>query len=688
MRCNMRVLPLVAIVCAAASVDAASSEPIAPADVYELPILSELTVAPSGERAIYGVMRADRENDEFATQLWELDLARGTSQRWRLAPDGAYAAKFSPDGREVAWLEDHDDATVLAVAEYPKGKRQVLLSSEEGIDEFAWAPNGRGFAVVKADPTPEGDENRPWVITRSLAQSDGGVYSDAPRSHVHWLDRPGRGRHEKARLRQLTSGDFDDEQVAVSPDGKWVAFVSNRQPDPDATDDTDLFLLAATGGEPRRLPSGAGPDSHPVWSPRGDRLAYLSVRRANDYYQPIRLATIAVGDPSATAVDLTGGLDAWVAVDSLSAGTGPAAPIWSTGADEIVVPIERRGSTWVAQVPASGGSPREVSAKANVVHGFVRPIPGSSDLLGTITDPTHPPELFRWSPRDPATPPRQLTHLYDAWLAKHPLVTPRKFSTRNPEGDEVEAWLYPPKGLAQAVAKGDAGKFPLVVYIHGGPQGFDGEFFDFDLENQLFPERGWGVLRVNYRGSTAYGEKFSRSLWGDWHRREYDDLMAALDAAIAGNSWIDEKRLGIGGWSYGGIMTLWTVGHTDRFAVGVPERFGFDYLSSYGEDQWWVWYQSELGSPLENEELYRRLSPGTYLKNVKTPLYLIANEQDKNCPLPQVLQAYQRLKLMGQKTELVIYPGEAHSMASPRNLVDRLERLVTWFGRHLDRQLD
>jgi len=228
------------------------------------------------------------------------------------------------------------------------------------------------------------------------------------------------------------------------------------------------------------------------------------------------------------------------------------------------------------------------------------------------------------------------------------------------------------------------GKAPLVLYIHGGPQGFDGDFFDFDLENQLFPAAGWGVLRVNYRGSTSYGEKFSRALWGDWHSREFEDLMAALDGAIATHPWIDADRLGVGGWSYGGIMSLWSVGHTDRFKVAVPERLSFDYLSTFGEDQWSIWYLSELGSPIENAELYRRLSPGTYVANIRTPLYLIANEDDFNCPLPQILQLYQRLLLLGQKPELVVYPDESHSMSVPSHYADRLRRLLVWFGRHLD----
>jgi len=155
--------------------------------------------------------------------------------------------------------------------------------------------------------------------------------------------------------------------------------------------------------------------------------------------------------------------------------------------------------------------------------------------------------------------------------------------------------------------------------------------------------------------------------------------MASVDKAVA-RPWIDGTRLGIGGWSYGGIMTVWTAGHTDRFKVGVPERFEIDYLSSFGEDQWFAQYKEELGSPLENAETYRRLSPATYVSRIKTPLFLIADEKDGNCPLPQAMQLYQRLKLLGVTTQLVVYPREPHVMAEPDHLIDRLRRLLGWFN--------
>lgn len=643
-------------------------------DLFRLGYLSELEPAADGRSAFAVWTMPDPTVDAFRGELVRLDLD-GSGRKRTLFADRheRWSPRLSPDGRFLAWLESDGETVALrwaASGERGLGRPGTALELESGLEEFAWAPDGERFVVVRRDASRLADTAAaPIVVTRTLARRDGEGFLDDRRSHLWIVDR--RAQRDRPP-RQITFGAWDDGSPAWSPDGAWIAFVSNRAPDPDATDNTDLFLIRPEGGAAVAKVAGPGAESNPAWSHRGDRIAFHSLRRPDDYYQPPRVMTVALDD--APPVDLSGALDSWVAADAMHAGFGPAPPLWSADDRELTLLFERRGGSWIAALDSASGAVREISG-GRFVHGLVRRL-GDGDLLFTRTDPTHPPELHRLDAG--AGEAVRLTRFYDDWLAARRLASPVQIVARNRAGDAIEAWLYPP------LATPATGKAPLVVYIHGGPQGFDGDYFDFDLENQLFPAAGWGVLRVNYRGSTSYGEAFSRAVWGDWHAREYEDLMAALDRAIAEHSWIDPDRLGIGGWSYGGIMTLWTVGQTDRFRVGVPERFGFDYLSSFGEDQWFVWYLSELGSPLANEALYRRLSPATYLPNVKTPLYLISNENDYNCPLPQALQLYQRLKLVGQETELVVYPGASHSLSRPSHLADRLRRLLVWFGRHLD----
>jgi|CXWL01.1.fsa_nt_gi dipeptidyl aminopeptidase/acylaminoacyl peptidase len=652
---------------------------VTPADTYELPTPAELEVSPDGRWAVYTVASPDRDADGYTYALYALDLAAADAGQ-AVAPkrvgrpaDDASAPHFSPDGRFLAYVSDGDDGDELRIGRVtPRGigRGEVALTVPEGLGGLAWSPDGERLVFARVDPVAEDvPDSAPWVITRSTSRRDGEGFLGDRRAHLWVVARRG------GTAVQITQGPWDDGEPQWSPDGTTIAFASNRHDDPDATDDSDIYLVRPDGSALRQLPTGPGADQTPRWSHRGDRLAYLSLRRANDYYQPYRVVTIRPDGSGVT--DLSGHLDAGVAADCINWSSAQAAPQWTADDSEILVTLERRGANHAVLLASSepSATPRELLEGA-AVHDLVRQRPGNAEprLVFSRTDPTHPPELFATSADGP---PRQLTHLHDAWLASRTLVTPTKVTATSTAGNTVEAWLYPPRDPQPGR------RYPLIVYIHGGPQAYDGDYFDYGLENQLFPAAGWAVLRVNYRGSTSYGEAFSRAVWGDWHSREYEDLMATLDAALAQNPWLDPGRLGVGGWSYGGIMSLWTVGHTERFKVGVPERFAFDYSSSFGEDQWSVWYLSELGSPLEHPDLYRRLSPGTYTANIKTPLYLIANELDYNCPLPQVLQLYQRLKLAGQSTELVVYPGESHSMTMPSHLVDRLERLLTWFGRHL-----
>ncbi len=645
----------------------AASRGMTPEDTYRLQTPAQLELSPDGSTAAVVLETALEERNSYGHTLWLVPLS-GTGEWKQVGPKQADVShpRFLKNGA-LAYLVDQGDGAQLYVAKARSARGKRITQLKEGVEGYAASPDGTQFVVVREDPetrTTEQLANGPIVIKRTQIQADGAGFLDERRSHLWIVEASGR-----SEPRRLTSGAYDDGQPAWSPDGKTIAFVSNRTPDPDTNDNTDIFVIAPDGTGLRTLAANAGPDAFPTWSHRGDKLAFIGQVRVNDYYIVTRVMTVAT--EGGTPCDLSGHLDAWVSGDSLNVSSTNLARLNFTPDDSaIITTFDRRGANYLASIDLVRGEVTEPFGGAALI-GVPRLSPDGKQLVYAQEDPTHPTELYVRALA--GGEPRRLSHWHDGLLSDVKLSTPQKLSVKNAGGESVESWLYPP--LDPVPGK----KYPLVLYIHGGPQGFDGDYFDVGLENQIFPAAGMAVLRVNYRGSTSYGEAFCHSLWGDWHWREYEDLMLSVDAAIA-TGWVDPDRLGLGGWSYGGIMTIWTVGHTDRFKVGVPERFEIDYLSCFGQDQWFSQYLAELGDPFKDADHYRKLSPGSYAANIKTPLYLISNEKDGNCPLPQAMQFYQRLKHLGVSTELTIYPDEPHSMTQPKHLVDRLHRLLTWFG--------
>ena len=660
-------MPLIAPILAAALVTS-PKRAVAPDDVYRIAELTALEVSPDGKFIAYALERADRKEDSFRHELFVADADGKTARRVCHADDDCTDPKFSPDGKRFAYLSDASDETQIWVARIGEGRGRAITNTHEAIGDFDWSPDGARIVFEKDDPGSRRDGDTPWVITGTQILRDGEGFVDGRHRHLWIVDATG------GAPRPLTSGPYDETTPRWSPRGDRIAFVSNRSPDPDATDDSDIWIVDASGGIPRRLTANPGPDVDPVWSHAGDRIAFVGVRRPNDPYQTTHLMVAPA--EGGVACDLTGALDNWVAEDDPVGGaTAQARIAWSADDAELFVPFSRRGANWIAALPSAGGAARELIGGA-AVYGLVRLAPATRRLYFTTSTPTTLSEL--WTASQDGARARKIFGPNDAVWAELKLVAPQKLQATNASGDQIQAWLYPPVDFDPAKT------YPLILYIHGGPQEFDGEFFDPGLENQLFPAMGWAVLRVNYRGSTSYGEAFSHVLWADWHSREFEDLMAALDAALAKYRWLDPNRLGVGGWSYGGIMTIWIAGHSDRFKVGVPERFDLDYLSCFGTDEWHAQYLSEFGTPWDNADRYRALSPVSSVAKIKTPLFLIADEKDGNCPPTQAMQLYQRLKLLDVPTELVIYPGEPHTMTVPSHYVDRLRRLVSWFGRYLN----
>jgi dipeptidyl aminopeptidase/acylaminoacyl peptidase len=682
-----------------------------PEDLFALRNVTAVEVSPAGGQAVFVVEWADAGENEFTSDLYLVPTGPGApadlgdrpgapaatqagqlpeARRLTHSPAADTSPRWSPDGQRLAFLSERDGQEQIYVLDLRGGEPARVTESPEGVEEFDWSPDGARLVYVTLEPKAkkaaarggeeaaardnEGDEDdlEPIVITRTQIKRDGEGYLDDRHTHL-WVV-PARG----GEARRLTGGSaeqarWDDEHPRWSPDGKWIVFVSNRAEDPDASDNTDLWLISPEGGEPRRVTGNPGSDEAPSWSPDGKRLAWVANLHPNNGYT---LDNLMVMDVSASEPrNLSGRLDRWVATRSVINGGGRTSALWSADGRTLYVTTEFEGRHRLTAFPVDGGEPRDL-----VQGPFTVDYPGldarANRFVFALTDPVRPYDLYTSDGGGGEL--RRLTALNDEVLAGLRLSRPEVFTARNSARQPIESWLYPP------VDPAPGRKVPLILYIHGGPQGFDGDYFDPGLENQLFPGQGWAVLRVNYRGSSSYGEKFSTVLFGDWHSREHEDLMAALDEALRKYPYLDESRLGIGGWSYGGIMTIWTVGRTDRFKVGVPERFEVDYPGLYGVDQWHIQYETEFGSPFRNRAKYWQYSPLRTIEKIRTPLFLISDALDANCPLPQAEMFYQGLKYLKIPTELVIYPGEPHSMLYPSHLVDRLRRLVAWYRRYLD----
>jgi dipeptidyl aminopeptidase/acylaminoacyl peptidase len=525
---------------------------------------------------------------------------------------------------------------------------------------------------VVEDPDPEAEETgkeeegkkkkkktpKPIVIDRYQFKEDRTGYLGARRSHLYVLELESR----KAWI--LTPGRANEALPSWSPDGTRIAFVSKRQPDIDRTDNWDLFVAEAReGAEARRLTSFEGSDSHPDWesppdwSPDGRSIAYLQGGPPRMiYYALPKLAVIpsAGGSPRL----LTGELDRAV-----------SAPRFSSDGSSILFLLEDDGSTHLARVSAAGGGVERLVAGRRVVSAF-SPGPGRK-LAFLATTPSEPAEVFALETGEP----RRLSRQNDEWLSGVRLGAVETTSFHSKDGTEIHGFLVKPPDFQPGH------KYPAILRIHGGPVSQFASEFDFDW--QLFAASGYVVVAANPRGSSGRGDKFAAAIYGDWGNKDLEDVLAAVDDAVR-RGIADPSRLGVGGWSYGGILTNYVIARDTRFKAAVSGASISNILAGYGTDQYIREYELELGPPWRNPDLWVKLSdPFLHADRIVTPTLFLCGDKDFNVPLLNSEQMYQALRSLGRDTQLVMYPGQYHEIRKPSYLKDRLERYLGWYGKYL-----
>jgi dipeptidyl aminopeptidase/acylaminoacyl peptidase len=669
---------------------------IQPEDLYLLRFVSEAQISPDGSRVAYVVKTIAAESHEYRSAIWVAPTDGGEPRQFTGGQHQDHTPRWSPDGQSLAFVSDRPGEgkrgkkrSQLWLMPANGGEARQLTTMAHGAGEPVWSPDSQYIAFtarVGEDEDPEqrtADEKgedqkldaRFRVITRMFYKLDGVGFIYQRRRHIFLIAVSG------GEPRQLTDGDWDDSSPAWSPDGRQIAFTSDRTEDRDYRPTDDLYVMPVVAGEPRCLTRGDLDCASPSWSPDGQSLAFLGAIPIGSGGQMDVYAIAATGDGGAhephQLTQDSSGTAADEVLDDLREGHASIPPVWSPDGAQIYFLASQAGTTQVFSMPSAGGRPEAVTWGDQRISAFSldRERRRLALAVTTTIDPGRidVQELGAAGGQQPIATPNA------EFVQQHDIAEPERLEFRGADDATFEGWLIKPRDF-------DPGqKYPLVLEVHGGPHTLYGASFFFEF--QCLAARGYLVLYTNPHGSIGYGADFARSIRGDWGNKDFADVMAAVDTVLQ-HGYVDAERLGIAGGSYGGFMTNWAIGHTDRFKAAVTQRSVVNMVSMFGSSDvgWLLGDDGFLGTPWENMETLVEHSPLTYVKNMHTPLLIIHSEGDHRCPMEQAEQLFIALKYLGREVELVRFSGASHGLSRngpPRLRVERLRRIVGWFERYM-----